>query len=107
MADATPLRFKPVAVFLVSFVTLLFGLNLVWSNLDPPLRFDTPLVLAVVMLAMVVFWVVQFIDLMRHSEDAFAARSDKLIWAAVFVLVFPLAPLAFWLWKQSRQQPSQ
>ncbi|MEX0744337.1 MAG: hypothetical protein WD118_01940 [Phycisphaeraceae bacterium] len=55
----------------------------------------------VVALTWLIFWLVQFVDLMASRDSRFAGRHDKLIWAAVFVFVFPLAPFAFWLWKQA------
>jgi len=50
-------------------------------------------------LALIVFWMNQFIDLMCSPEARFVTRWDKPIWAAVFILLFPLAPFLFWCWK--------
>lgn len=50
--------------------------------------------------AWLLFWIVQFVDLMSLGDVHFMGRYDKLIWGAVFVFLFPLAPFAFWLWKQ-------
>ncbi|MEX0653155.1 MAG: hypothetical protein WD534_07835 [Phycisphaeraceae bacterium] len=48
-----------------------------------------------------VFWLVHFVDLMASPPQRFPGPHDKPIWAAVFILLVPLAPFAFWLWKQA------
>lgn len=47
-----------------------------------------------------VFWLVQFCHLMTFSPRRFPAPYDKIIWVVVFLLLAPVAPLAFWVWKQ-------
>jgi hypothetical protein len=47
-------------------------------------------------------WIVQFVQLMLLSEEDFLGRYDKVLWVAVFICVFPLAPSAFVLYKNAR-----
>lgn len=51
--------------------------------------------------ALVVFWVWQFILLMLSRDDEFPGRNDKLIWVVVFLLLVPLAPLAYYFFRQA------
>lgn len=44
-------------------------------------------------------WVFQFAMLMTLDDKSFPGGFDKLIWAAAFLLVFPVTPFAFMLWK--------
>lgn len=57
------------------------------------------LLLCLIVVAFSWWWTTQFIQLMLMSESDFPGRSDKSIWAAAFVLVFFLAPFAFFVWK--------
>ena len=98
MTEVNELNWKRVIVVLVSLVCLLGGVELIWQKTGS-LHFATSLVLGVTALLWVMFWLSQFIDLMRRSDDEFVGRFDKLIWAAVFILLFPLAPVAYWIWK--------
>ena len=52
-----------------------------------------------VYLMFAVIWVFQFAMLMALDDKSFPGAYDKLIWAAAFLLVFPVAPFAFMLWK--------
>jgi hypothetical protein len=54
------------------------------------------------MLAFVIFWIVQFVQLMLLEDDLFPGPYDKLVWAAAFVILAPLAPFAFLAWKSAR-----
>jgi hypothetical protein len=59
----------------------------------------------VLLFLIVVFWVVQFIDLMLMPDEDFPGRFDKVLWVAVFlVLFFLVAPLAFGLWKETNKK---
>ena len=48
------------------------------------------------------FWIRKFVELMLLEGTHFSSGFDKIIWAAVFIAVFPLAPFAFALWKSAR-----
>ena len=68
----------------------------------------------VVILAICIFWVCQFIQMMLLSEADFPGKYDKCLWTAAFVIVLLLAPFAFFYWKSaneamrdSRSGPSQ
>ena len=52
-------------------------------------------------LVLAVFWIVQFASFMVLDDKSFPGTYDKLIWGAVFVLAFPLAPFAFIVWKSA------
>jgi hypothetical protein len=59
-----------------------------------------PLILLVLfMLLPIAFWIYQFVELMRLDDNSFSGRYDKMIWGAAFILLFPLAPIAFLYWK--------
>lgn len=57
------------------------------------------LLLFVVPLALAIFWIVEFVQLMLLEDDLFPGRHDKLAWIAAFVILAPLAPFAFMMWK--------
>lgn len=50
-------------------------------------------------LVIALVWIYQFIQLMLLSDADFPGKHDKILWAAAFVLVFPIAPFAFLWWK--------
>ena len=50
-------------------------------------------------LLIVLVWIYQFIQLMLLSDADFPGKHDKILWAAAFVLVAPVAPFAFLWWK--------
>jgi hypothetical protein len=61
------------------------------------------LILIIVCLAaFCAFWIREFAELMLLEDRLFSGRFDKIIWAAVFVMVAPLAPFAFCVWKAAR-----
>jgi len=64
--------------------------------------FVSPLVLALAALVLAIFWMYQFVQLMLLEDIYFSARYDKIIWAAAFILVVPLAPFAFLMWKGAK-----
>ncbi len=63
------------------------------------------LVLALLLIASVVFlvlaWFEEILWLMRQSDDVFPGRHDKLIWAAMLVLLPPLGVIALWAFRRS------
>lgn len=46
-------------------------------------------------------WTYQFVQLMMLNDAVFPATHDKLLWVVAFVVVIPLAPLAFLYWKRA------
>ena len=57
------------------------------------------LVLTIVLVALALFWIYQFAQLMTLSDDDFPGRFDKTLWVVAFVTVTFLAALAFSVWK--------
>ena len=55
----------------------------------------------VLYLIVAVVWVVQFAGFMVLDDKTFPGTYDKLIWGAAFILVFPVAPFAFIVWKSA------
>jgi len=50
-------------------------------------------------LVIALVWIYQFIQLMLLSDADFPGKYDKLLWAAAFILLFPITPFAFLWWK--------
>ena len=48
---------------------------------------------------MAIFWFWQLTSLMLMSDDAFPGRYDKLIWAAILILLNALGAAVFVYWK--------
>lgn len=46
------------------------------------------------------FWCFQFSYLMMLEDRQFLGKYDKIIWAAAFIIISPLAPFAFLFWKR-------
>ena len=57
------------------------------------------IVLTIVLVALALFWIYQFAQLMTLSDDDFPGRYDKALWVVAFVAVSFLAALAFSVWK--------
>ena len=55
---------------------------------------------------MIFLWAHQFVELMRLPDSAFPGRYDKALWAAAFVIVFPIAPFAFLAWRNIVEGPA-
>ncbi|MEO7719122.1 MAG: hypothetical protein ABIY70_23235 [Capsulimonas sp.] len=66
--------------------------------------FIDPTATVILYFVLAVVWVVQFAQLMMFEDDSFRGHWDKLIWVAVFILVFPVAPFAFLIWKKAYQE---
>lgn len=49
----------------------------------------------VVVIALAVFWVVQFARLMGAPQTRFAGAWDKYAWVAAFVFLWQIAPFAY------------
>jgi hypothetical protein len=52
-------------------------------------------------LALICFWLYQFVQLMLLSDRDFPGTYDKILWVLAFVLVFFVAPFAFFFWKKA------
>jgi hypothetical protein len=62
---------------------------------------EAAIALSIGLLILGVFWVYQFVQLMRLSETDFPGKYDKGLWTAAFVLAFPAAPFAFLGWRHA------
>jgi hypothetical protein len=60
----------------------------------------------VVLLPLIIFWLFQFVGLMSLPDNRFPGRFDKVLWVSVFVLIAPLAPMAFYVWNGQRVEES-
>lgn len=60
-------------------------------------------ILLIVFVALFVFWVMQLLSLMMMPDDAFPGRYDKIIWAAVLVVLTVFGALLFVIWKKFYQ----
>ena len=61
------------------------------------------LLMGAVVVAMVFFWVGEFVRLMRTAPSEFPGRHDRLVWITVMVLLLPIGALAFWTYRRTRQ----
>jgi len=48
-----------------------------------------------------VFWVYAFVQLMLLEPRYFSGPHDKILWVVSFIFAMPLAPFAFYFWKQA------
>ena len=75
------------------------------------LAFLTTMVVTLVVVSLVFFfvfaWAREFTWMMLLDEREYAGRHDKPIWALVFVVLFPLAPFVFQLWRRTREAMKQ
>ena len=53
-------------------------------------------------IVLLIFWVVQLIDLMTMTDDLFPGRNDKVLWFIVVFLGSAFGALVFWIWKVIR-----
>jgi len=61
----------------------------------------------IIMLGIAIFWVFEFVEFMRMKEEAFPNAHDRYIWAAAFLLAFPAAPFAFFIWQMMYEPTSE
>lgn len=54
----------------------------------------------ILFLALSVFWVIQFAELMVLSDKDFPGRYDKALWVAAFVCTLFLGAFAFFWWRR-------
>jgi cytochrome c oxidase assembly factor CtaG len=67
------------------FLTILFG--------------SFHIVLAILLaIAAFVFWIYEFVSLMRRRDDQFPGRYDKPLWVAAFIFANIAAAIAYWWW---------
>ena len=57
-----------------------------------------PPTIALVLLLLEVFWIVQFVQLMMLEERNFPGRYDKPLWVVAFVFTNVLSAFAFYYW---------
>lgn len=53
--------------------------------------------LTLVSLLVLLFWLLQFVRMMRMPDAAFPGRHDKILWLVTFLVIGVVAPFAFWL----------
>ena len=53
-------------------------------------------------IVMLIFWLFQFVQLMLLEDELLPGRHDKILWYIMFMLLMPLAPIAFVIWKAAR-----
>lgn len=59
----------------------------------------------ILLIGVSVFWILQFVNLMRMKSAEFPAPHDRLLWAAAFCTIFFAAPFAFIIWKMMAEPP--
>ncbi len=47
------------------------------------------------------FWVLMFANMMLFGSKDLPWEYDKVIWACVFIILPPIAPFAFWMFKNA------
>lgn len=72
--------------------------------LDLPFSFGNVWLALLVFAGFAVFWVVQFVHLMSLDAAVLPGPHDRLVWGAVFVLLWVLAPFAFLVWKNKNER---
>lgn len=50
--------------------------------------------------ALIVFWIGEFVALMRISDTMFPGRYDKLVWSLLMIVLPPVGAIAFWIYRQ-------
>jgi ABC-type multidrug transport system permease subunit len=53
--------------------------------------------------AVIAMWGIMFANLMLFTDAQLPGTYDKLFWVAAFLLMAPLAPFAFWIFKRDCQ----
>ena len=61
-------------------------------------------VLLLIVLAILVFWVYEFIQVMLLADADFPGKHDKILWVAAFIVLPVMAPFAFYAWKAAYLQ---
>ncbi len=55
----------------------------------------------VLLIAFLIFWGHEFVELMLLSDSDFPGKYDKILWVLAFLVMFFVAPFAFVFWKQA------
>jgi hypothetical protein len=58
------------------------------------------LVMLLFILVLLVFWIIQFAQLMAMRDDEFPGRFDKILWFVAFLTLNVVAASIFLSWKQ-------
>ena len=53
----------------------------------------------IILLALAIFWIYQFVFMMLLGDNTFSGKHDKILWCAVFIVFPMLTPFAFLLWR--------
>jgi hypothetical protein len=68
-----------------------------------------PLAMAAVMVGLIaaflVFWISEFVALMRLRDEAFPGRHDKLVWSVLMIVLPPVGAIAFGIYRR-REWPA-
>ncbi|MBL4883005.1 MAG: hypothetical protein JKY95_00535 [Planctomycetaceae bacterium] len=54
-----------------------------------------------IILAWAYFWVVMFVSMMLFGPKDLPWEYDKAIWGVLFIALAPMAPFAFWMFKDA------
>ena len=61
----------------------------------------TTIIVVLISIVLFIFWCVQFVSLMKISDDKFPGKNDKPIWALAMLLMGFVGAFLFWLSKSS------
>ena len=53
-----------------------------------------------ILIALLVLWIYQFVFLMSLEDSIFPGTRDKILWCAAFIVLPIAAPFAFLLWRK-------
>ena len=67
---------------------------------------DRYMFFALVVVALLTFWLSQIMALMRMADDEFVGRYDKPLWAAILIFLSVLGAALFAYWRWQRDAPS-
>ncbi|GIW87894.1 MAG: hypothetical protein KatS3mg108_2218 [Isosphaeraceae bacterium] len=79
-------------------IAALVALGLLALVLLLPLALAAVLVLLVA--GLIVFWIGEFVGLMRLPDEAFPGRHDKLVWSILMIVLPPVGAIAFWIYRR-------
>ena len=65
------------------------------------MEFFFGLLFSAMIIAWAYFWVLMFVSMMLFGSKDLPWEYDNAIWAALFILLAPAAPFAFWMFKDA------
>ena len=60
-----------------------------------------------VILVWLYFWVLMFANMMLFGPKELPWEYDKVIWSCLFIILPPIAPFAFWMFKNAYRSTYQ